>query len=271
MWQSRGSRAAGKVGLGVNRCVHRRCQWEQWLVLSPGTRHSSSPVTGITYLGGRWRAASGLHRRRWRYIRVWENRARLLRSTQRRSWRVRLRRPMRLPTLVALEFPLFHELLCLRADRPIVPIRELTLLGVVNRPPFGADINPTANADLVTRLVGVEGRLGRCSVSSVGLICACWGCHRCRGQSTDCCWWHCARGLRCCRHEVCLAYRACQREIGLLKVLHIKLQCIETRLICLVVHLMYDRFDRCMLLAPNASVHSAVLSFESHYIELVSS
>lgn len=70
-----------------------------------------------------------------------------------------LRGPLGLVALVTLESPLFHELLSLTSKRAIVPVGELALLGIVSWPPLGADVDAAGDADLLSRLLGVRGRV----------------------------------------------------------------------------------------------------------------
>ena len=61
-------------------------------------------------------------------------------------------RPVRLLATVALEPPLFDVLSGLRPNRAVMSVRELAFLGLVDRPPFGADIDPAADANPLTGL-----------------------------------------------------------------------------------------------------------------------
>jgi hypothetical protein len=61
---------------------------------------------------------------------------------------VRFGLPAESLALVALETSLLDKLLCFAAEIPVIPIRKLPLLRVVNWMPLGADVGVTSQADL---------------------------------------------------------------------------------------------------------------------------
>lgn len=68
---------------------------------------------------------------------------------------------------MTLELALLDKFLCLESNRSMVPIGELSFLGIVNWPPPRGDINATRNAHLLPRLLSIYGRLCRFSVARV--------------------------------------------------------------------------------------------------------
>jgi hypothetical protein len=69
-----------------------------------------------------------------------------------------LRSSALLSTLVALEFPLLHKLLSFGADDPVVSIRKIAFLGVVDGPPLWAHIYAASDAHFVAGPLRVVGR-----------------------------------------------------------------------------------------------------------------
>lgn len=165
-----------------------------------------------------------------------------------------------LPALVALEFPLLDKLLSLGADHPIVTVRQLTFLSIVDRPPSGADVDAAGNAHLGAgaALLLVWRRLCRVAVA-VGLVCAVRSSRGSR-SSNRCppCWSlsQSSRGLRGHGHEVGFAHGTGEREVRLLEVLHKMLQIAESlpRIVAVTTHFLSDAVDgdlcRKMVLTP---------------------
>lgn len=75
-------------------------------------------------------------------------------SRGRSRCRVWLRCPVCLTAPVALEFPLLNKLPGFGSDGTVMPVGELSLLSMVDGPPFRADVDPTADAHPLTRLAG---------------------------------------------------------------------------------------------------------------------
>lgn len=65
--------------------------------------------------------------------------------------------PVRLAASVTLELSLLNELPSLRSNGAVVPVGQFPFLCVVDRPPLGADVDATADANPLTSLT--SGRL----------------------------------------------------------------------------------------------------------------
>lgn len=124
------------------------------------------------------------------------------------------RLPTSLLALVTLKASLLDKLLGFGPDVAIVPIRKLPFLCLVDGMPLGAHVDPTGQADLAARLEAAR-RVFAVTIDQGGERCPpIWVRRDWRRQS---------RHLRSDSNLVCLPRAACQGEIGLLAVLHVKL------------------------------------------------
>lgn len=98
----------------------------------------------------RRRRGDGMSSHRHRRVFWWRRRRR------RRGNPKRLRLAVGLVTFVALELSLLDKLLRLGSQVIVIPVRHVFLLAVINRPPFGANVDTTCDADADTEALALH-------------------------------------------------------------------------------------------------------------------
>lgn len=199
--------------------------------------------------GKRGKRSHGL--RRWRGDSMSSHRYRCL--FRRRGRRGRRRSPQRLRlavglvTLVALELPLLDELLRLGAKVIVIPICQVLPLVVINRPPFGADVDAACDANVDAEVLGTLDTI--CLIAAPVVRCPV-GCLGRRGGSSGACGGQDSRTLGGCCNHVRLSDSTGDRVICLLEVLGIQLQRVETLLVDNITHAVDYGLCRNMLFTP---------------------
>jgi hypothetical protein len=245
------------MGLRMMRIMNRLRARVHRVMLCPAMiRRPHIPVVGIP--GSRASQSRGLWCLKPRF---WRRRTRSIGGRVRgRPRLVRDGSEVLLAALVALEFPLLDKLLSLGADHPIVTVRQLAFLSIIDRPPSGADVDAARNAHLGAgaALLLVWRRLCRLAVA-VGLVCAVGSSRRSRSSNRCPPCWSLSQGsgdLRGHGHEVGFAHGTGEREVCLLEALHKMLQIAEClrRIVAVGMHLFSDAMDgdlsRKMVLTP---------------------
>jgi hypothetical protein len=169
--------------------------------------------------------------------------------------------------LVTLEPPLLDKFLCFRPDAPVVTIGELPLLRRVYRPPSQGDVYTARDAHLlswVLRIGSSINHLGvaRLSPGAVG--------RRRRGCSAVSCLDRSPGQLRRRRHQGGLANGSCQGEVGLLEVLDVELEGVQSRLVDHIVDPVDNGLGRQVVFAPQQCRHGPALAIDRHDVELIS-
>jgi hypothetical protein len=145
---------------------------------------------------------------------------------------------------MALEAPLLDELLCFGAKIAIVAVGKFSLLFLIDRIPLWADFHSASETNLLSALF--QG----CHVLST--IAVDDGCGR--GPAIEVALRHGSKCFGGQGYLIRLPSTATERQVGLLEVLRVKLQDVQSRIVHQLVHSV-DRggLGRHMLLAPDPS------------------
>lgn len=160
---------------------------------------------------------------------------------------------------MALEAPLLNKLLGLGAEISIMAVGQPALLRLVDGMPLRADIDAAGKADLASRLRRCGAQIRSVAVDE-----------RCSRRPAVR-----LRRRRRCGHLggegdlVRLPRAAGQGQVGLLEVLDVELERVQTAVIDGVLHLVDDGLRRDVLLTPNGGGHSAAIAVNGDDVELV--